>query len=354
MKSTSGVLGFVDDGTLREDVDRVAAAVGVRLVYCDGPLPASRRDWSAAAAVVLDEGAVRRSADSGLPRRSGVVLLVGSEPESATWQAAISLGAQHVLRMPQQEDELLAVLAAAGDADRDARGNVVTVMGGRGGAGSSIFSAALALAAADALLVDADPWSGGADLLLGLEGKQGLRWPDIAVHSGRLSLAALRDALPAHHGIRVLSGARHGSDLSAESLLAVVEAGRRGGATVVCDVPRRLTEPAEAALDEADLVVLVAPCDVRTCAAASAMAPALLAINPNVGLVVRGPSPGGLRARELARAASLPLLAAMRCEPQLAERIERAGLRTRQGSPLMAAARRVLAVLDHHPVSEVA
>jgi hypothetical protein len=263
-----------------------------------------------------------------------VVLLVGSEPESATWQAAISLGAQHVLRMPQQEDELLAVLAAAGDADRDARGNVVTVMGGRGGAGSSIFSAALALAAADALLVDADPWSGGADLLL--------------------SLAALRDALPAHHGIRVLSGARHGSDLSAESLLAVVEAGRRGGATVVCDVPRRLTEPAEAALDAADLVVLVAPCDVRTCAAASAMAPALLAINPNVGLVVRGPSPGGLRARELARAASLPLLAAMRCEPQLAERIERAGLRTRQGSPLMAAARRVLAVLDHHPVSEVA
>jgi secretion/DNA translocation related CpaE-like protein len=350
---TTGVLGVVDDPALRDGVDRVAAAVGVRLVYSDGHGTTSRRDWSAAAAVVLDEAAILRTVDSGLPRRSRVVLLTASEPEPATWQAAISLGAQHVLRMPQQEDELVAVLAEAGD-DRDARGNVVTVMGGRGGAGSSIFSAALSLAATDALLVDADPWSGGADLLLGLEGQPGLRWPDIAVQSGRLNLAAVRDALPAHHGVRVLSGARRDNDVGADSLLAVVDAGRRGGATVVCDVPRRLTDATETALDAADLVVLVAPCDVRTCAATSAVAPTLLTINPNVGLVVRGPSPGGLRARELARAAGLPLLAAMRSEPRLAERLERSGLRVGQRSPLMAAARRVLGVLDRQPVSEAA
>lgn len=64
---------------------------------------------------------------------------------------------------------------------------------------------------------------------------------------------------------------------------------------MVCDLPRRLTDATQAALDAADLVVLVSPCDVRACAAAATMAPVLTAINPNLGLVVRGPS-RGLRA----------------------------------------------------------
>lgn len=57
---------------------------------------------------------------------------------------------------------------------------------------------------------------------------------------------------------------------------------------MVCDLPRRLTDATQAALDAADLVVLVSPCDVRACAAAATMAPVLTAINPNLGLVVRG------------------------------------------------------------------
>ena len=93
---------------------------------------------------------------------------------------------------------------------------------------------------------------------------------------------------------------------------AVVDAGRRGGVTVVCDLPRRLTDATQAALDSADLVVLVSRCDVRACAATATIAPVLASINPNLGLVVRGPSPGGLRAAEVADIAGLPLLASMR------------------------------------------
>jgi hypothetical protein len=84
------------------------------------------------------------------------------------------------------------------------------------------------------------------------------------------------------------------------------------------------------------------------------MAPALLGINPNVGVVVRGPAPGGLRPAEVARASGLPLLAAMRPEPRLAERLEREGLRLRRRSSLVAAARQVLSVLDRHPATEAA
>jgi len=131
----------------------------------------------------------------------------------------------------------------------------------------------------------------------------------------------------------------------------VVDAGRRGGVTVVCDVPRRLTDATQAALDAADLVVLVSPCDVRSCAATSTIAPVLATINPNLGLVVRGPSPGGLRAAEVADIAGLPLLASMRAQPRLAEQLEHGGLRLRRGSVLAAAARRVLAVLPARPGS---
>lgn len=93
-------------------------------------------------------------------------------------------------------------------------------------------------------------------------------------------------------GISVLSGTRRGYELDAGPVDAVIDAGRRGGVTVVCDLPRRLTDATQAALDAADLVVLVSPCDVRACAAAATMAPVLTAINPNLGLVVRGPPRG--------------------------------------------------------------
>jgi secretion/DNA translocation related CpaE-like protein len=225
------------------------------------------------------------------------------------------------------------------------------VIGGRGGAGASLFAAALALAATDSLLVDLDPWGGGIDLLLGGETAPGLRWPDLALQGGRLNWSAVRAALPRHRGISVLSGTRRGYEVDAGPVEAVVDAGRRGGVTAVCDLPRRLTDATQTALDTADLVILVSPCDVRSCAATATIAPVLATINPNLGLVVRGPSPGGLQAAEVADIAGLPLLASIRAQPRLAEQLEHGGLRLRRQSALAAAARRVLGVLPARPGS---
>jgi hypothetical protein len=52
-----------------------------------------------------------------------------------------------------------------------------------------------------------------------------------------------------------------------------------------------------------------------------------------------------LRAAEVADITGLPLLASVKAQPQLAERLERDGLRLRPRSALAVAARRVLAVL---------
>ena len=345
------MLAVLADPLLRDEVDRVAAAVGARVVHAAiGSLPqapVSRKTWSAAAAVVLDETAASRCCAAALPRRPHVILVGAAAPAPATWAAAIAIGAQQVLLLPPQERELVHELAEAAEAARDGqrRGEVIAVIGGRGGGGASMFAAALAQTANDALLVDLDPWGGGIDLLLGGENAPGLRWPDLALQSGRLNWPAVQDALPRRRGVSVLSGTRCAVELESRPVDAVVDAGRRGGATVICDVPRRLTDAAQTALETADLVVLVSPCDVRACAATATIAPVLSAINPNIGLVVRGPSPGGLRAAEVAATAGMSLLASMRAEPRIAEQLEHGGLRLRRRSALAAAARRVLAVL---------
>lgn len=345
----AGVLAVLTDPELRDELDRATAAVGVRVVHA-GASSVSRKTWAAAAAVVLDSTAADRCGRLALPRRDHVTVLTVGQPATSTWAAAVTVGAEHVLRLPEQEHDLVRELAEAAESSRDdgMRGEVVAVVGGCGGAGASMFAVALAQVAAPAtgaLLIDLDPWGGGIDLLVGGESTPGLRWPDVALQGGRLNWSAVREALPRHRGVSVLSGTRRGYELDAEPVHAVVDAGRRGAATVVCDLPRRFTDATHAALDSADLVVVVSRCDVRACAATGAMTAVLTAINPNVGLVVRGPSPGGLRAAEVADITGLPLLAAVKAQPRLAERLERGGLRLGRRSALAVAARQVLGLL---------
>lgn len=344
MNSRGGLLALVDDDGLRTDVDRVAAAVGMAVVHAAEP--SNPKVWTSASAVVMDGQSATRCAEFALPRRARVYLIGRGEPTPDRWQAAIGVGVQRVLTLPEQEDQLATELADLADGERtDRRGAIVAVIGGRGGAGASVFATALALTARDALLVDVDPWGGGIDLVLGSEAEPGLRWPDLTAAGGRLSHAALRDALPVRHGVAVLSAGRRAGDLDARAVAAVLDAGCRGGATVVCDLPRRDSDAAETVLAVADLVTLVSCADVRSCAASAALGARLGTANPNVGLVVRGPSPGGLQSADVERITGLPLLAAMRPQHQVAVTLEHGGLVLRRRSPLAVAARRVHAVL---------
>jgi secretion/DNA translocation related CpaE-like protein len=352
--TSNGVLALIADGGLRDEVQRIAAAAGVRVVYADEP--SGRKVWTGAAAVLLDVAAARRCRELGMPRRRTVLLIAAATPDAPEFEAAMLIGAQQVITLPGEEAGLVGVLsdAVAGESGGH-RGAVVAVIGGRGGGGASVFAIALAQAVGEptgeCLLVDADPWGGGIDLALGAESDAGLRWPDLAAAGGRLSYPALRDALPHRRGVVMLSAGRRGADLVPEALAAVVEAGSRAGATVICDLPRQSSPAVETVLAEADLVVVVTPAEVRACAATQVVAEWVTAINPNVGLVVRGPAPGGLRAAEMASILGLPLLAAMRAENTLDGALERGGLGRglRRRSPLAAAAREVLAVLQQQP-----
>jgi hypothetical protein len=123
---------------------------------------------------------------------------------------------------------------------------------------------------------------------------------------------------------------------------AVLDAGRRSGCTVICDLPRHPTSAASAALDRTDLTVLVVPAEVRATAAATRVASRLLTQARNLRLVVRGPSPGNLQAPEMAEVIGIPLLTQMRPEPGLPETLERGRFPRNAKGPLAAAARQVL------------
>ena len=342
--ANSVVLTVVSDPDVAASIDRIAAAVGARPVSAENP---SRRAWLGAAAIVLDEQAAVRCIQAGLPRRDGVVLVSPGEAAPAAWASAIGVGAHRLCALPFQEDELVRLLAEATESVSAAGrcGPVIGVMGGRGGAGASIFSAALALSVEACLLLDLDPCGGGIDLLLGAEAASGLRWPDLGRQSGRLAWPSLRDALPRRAGVSILSGARQFHEIEPGAVVAVAEAARRAGLTVVCDIPRQFTSAGLQAVQLADLVVVVTSCDVRGIVAAGSSISMLRSFNPAAGLVVRGPSPGGLGAREVADATGVPLLASMRPEPMLDQRLEGGGLQLRRGSPLGQAARDVLKVL---------
>jgi secretion/DNA translocation related CpaE-like protein len=361
--SRPAVLALLSPVALRDEADRIGAAADVSVVHGAVDSIPARKTWAGANALLLDGDSARRCAAADLPRRSAVYVLTTVDAaetavhrgDAALLEAAVAIGAEQVFRLPGQAAGCVSVLAALTDSARpDRRGSVIAVLGGRGGAGASVFATALGLAAEPpGLLVDLDPWGGGVDLLIGGETTPGLRWPDIGVRDGRLEWAAIRAALPRFGDLSVLSGTRTGGVPHPAAVDAVIDAGRRGGATVVCDLPRPSADVTQPVIETADLVALVVPCDVRSCAAAGATARAVTALNPNVGVVVRGPSPGGLLPKEVVGVIGLPLLASMRPEPLLAEKLERSGLRLRARSPLALAARSVLDILAGNPIAGV-
>jgi Mrp family chromosome partitioning ATPase len=74
-------------------------------------------------------------------------------------------------------------LGVCGDSGPTKMASIIEVVGGSGGVGASVLSAAIAVRAAQAGLrsvaVDGDRLGGGLDVTLGIERERGARWPDL-------------------------------------------------------------------------------------------------------------------------------------------------------------------------------
>ncbi|WP_040525017.1 septum site-determining protein Ssd [Gordonia effusa] len=337
------LLALVSDD-LRDTVAQCAAAAGYRLISAD---PAScGRVWRSSRVVVVDPPNILALEEYSLPRRENVVLVARMAEPADVWRAGVGVGIGAAFELPTDEAALVRYLTD-GRSPRGLSGGAVALVGGHGGAGATVLAAASALVARahrHTLLVDANELGAGIDLTLGVENADGLRWQDLTAATGQIGAAALHDALPSA-GERVSVLTSHRDDprpIPPAALSAVIDAGRAAGDIVVVDLPRADTELTRAALCAVDLVVLVTGASVVAVAAAGAVRARLLGTAPAVELAVRGPTIGGLRAQDVARALDLRLLAAYRPDPRLPVRLEAAPLARLMRKPLRHAANSVV------------
>ncbi len=297
------------DADLIDDILRLAAANGVE-VHLATDAESARSRWSLAPLVLVGADAAASVAGTRPTRRRDVVL-VGRDPSPEDWQRAVALGAEHVASLPDAERWLIDRLADSGEG-MPRNGVVVAVLSAGSGAGASTLAATLGLAAAArstrVLLIDGDPLGGGLDVLLGLEGEDGTRWPDLCETRGRLSAVTLAEALPRLHGMSVLSWGREGpASAPVESWSAVVDAGVRGFDLVVVDLARQLDPVGELVLARARETVVVASNHVRTAVAASRLAASVQSLCSSVGLVLRS-DPKGVDVEAVLSTLAIPVI----------------------------------------------
>jgi secretion/DNA translocation related CpaE-like protein len=313
------------DPGLLDDLLRLAAAGGTEVDVAPDPV-AARARFTSAPLVMIGADQAAGCLRARLPRRPRVVIVGHSPAVDAAWQVAEGLGAEHIAALPLAEPWVVDRFADRAAATTP--GRIIAVIGGRGGAGASILAGALAVTAVReghrTLLVDADPVGGGLDLVLGWEAVDGLRWPALAGAGGRVDPPALLKALPHRGDLVLLSFAR--DDVLAvpgEAMAATLDAARRGRDVIVADLPRRLDDAATMALEAADQAILIVPAELRATAAAARIAAVAANHCPNLAVVVRGPAPGKLKAREVARSIGLPLAGALRPEAAVCRALER-------------------------------
>ena len=343
------------DDRLLDDLLRLAAAGGTEVEVAREPADA-RGGYTAAPLVVVGADQADACVRARLPRRPDVVVVASDQAPVRTpggaWdpdQSTGTLGGAQVVTLPAAEAWL--VDRFAGSQAGGAPGRVVAVLGGRGGAGASVLAAGLAMTAATVgrrvLLVDADPLGGGLDLVLGWEDDHGLRWSELSRTSGRLDAPAMVGALPLRGDLALLSFDRRDlAEVPATAMTAVLDAGRRARELVVVDLPRRLDQASEVALQAADEALLVVPAEVRAAAAAARVAATATRHCRSVRVVVRGPSPGRLSADEIGRSLRLPVAGTLRPEVGLPAMLE-------GGMPPTATGRGPLALLCRRLVDEL-
>jgi secretion/DNA translocation related CpaE-like protein len=152
-------------------------------------------------------------------------------------------------------------------------GTVLAVLGASGGVGASVLATAVAVraqrAGVSAVLVDAAPLGGGLDVTVGVEQDHGVRWPDLGGLVGSADGRALLARLPSAGGLPVLSFDRVAAHPSPEVAAAVLAALAAECELVVVDVAVLRGAVADAGLDLATQVVLVASSRLRDVAALS-------------------------------------------------------------------------------------
>lgn len=314
----------VEDAVLHPEATHIAAATGHPVVDARSAGELARL-YSRAHAVFIDSA--RLSDVEGLAPRSGVFLLAKDT----------DLDSEGAFLLPAQAADVLKALGRLAAPALPTGGTVLAVTSSAGGAGASTLACAIARVAGGSTLIDAQPYSGGIDLLLGIEGEIGARWGEIALGEGAVDPETLRRALPAtDDGTAVLTFSRGGvtdSECDPDRVIDVVES--RGVTVVDC--------PPWAIPSGCGHVAVVVPAEVRAAAAAARIVSECDATATPCSLVVRHRTWSGMSAEDVEKVAKADVIAEVPNIRRIVKATETAGLPARLPRPLLKAAKAVLA-----------
>ncbi|TQN28711.1 secretion/DNA translocation related CpaE-like protein [Haloactinospora alba] len=319
-----------DDAELLDDLLRLAATAAVDVTVAH-TTPHAARDWTQAPLVIAGTDLLPELAELRPDPHPNIITVsreTDHQPQhdQALANAALRIGARTLLALPDDEGTLVDLLADATQ-PRSRSSLTVAVLGGRGGAGASLLSVALAhagqRAGARTALIDADPLGGGLDLLLGHERTPGTRWNDLTSREGRMSWPALRDTLPAPGGITLLTW-EHGpaTPVPVPAMRAVLSSASRGSDLVVLDLPRDPDAAAEEALRRSTVALLVVPAELHAVMAARRAAARARKHARDLRVACRSSS-CDFPADTVRHALGLPLAGDIPAEPGLARTLDR-------------------------------
>lgn len=306
------------DPALREELLRLAAAAGVSPFVADD-WASCIRVYAVAPLVLVGADVAAEVADLSPPRRDALHVVALGEVAPGVWRTALELGARTVTQLPDSAEWVVEQFLDVDPAERR-EGRLIGVVAGSGGAGASVFAAALGQVAArqtPSLVIDADPLGPGLDRVLGLEGRDGVRWSDLHQTAGRLSARALRDAVPRRDGVGVVTWGPLGGSLQPFAVRDVVAAAVRGHDTVVVDLPRSTGDFVGEMAGRCDAVVVVTQASVRGLASAARMCGAL-----SDSALIAVTRRTDVAARDVARVLGVPLVLEMGHQRGLDEAID--------------------------------
>ena len=307
---------------LVDEVRRCAIAAGSEADVITS-LAEARSRWTTAEVVVVGEDQLLDNAARSLPSRPNIVVVGRDLSGPLPWRLAVVLGAEAVLDIASDLQALVERLTPGSSA----RARVIAVTSGSGGAGASVTAAALAMCASgqgwQSVLVDVDPDSPGADLLLGLDETPGLRWENLSDSSGAPPGDRLVTSLPRVDNCAVLTRDRsrvweHNPLLIGTTIQALSKVSDR----VVIDVPRAHPELRDAVITTCDVVYVVATCDLRGASSAMRVVEAIRS-RADVQLLTRARAGDSLDPLDLADWLQLPLAANLPHESGITSAVDR-------------------------------
>lgn len=334
-KGKSAVISFICDAHMHTEILDIIAATGREVISIDSPEDIDKYIRHAYA-IIMDIKAIEKCGQDYIEEYAKEQRIILVLPDiSKEYRGVKNL---EKYRIPAQSTELLQNIGRADGtsiSNKENNARIIGILGAVGGVGTSTFAAALAwfLREKNPILLDGSMRSGGLDLLLGLEEKEGARWEDINFDAGDLNPQDVRAALIQEKGLSLLTHARGAVDYAQSpaqdippSLNKALRTLSADNSLIICDLSYEEYCFREI-FAQLDMLILLVPLEVRAVASAHAMIMALRAQKIEPLVVTCNRTWSGLDAEDLIASTQVTVIGHINYSARIAKNSEILGIK---------------------------